>query len=98
MKPGRNDPCPCASGKRFKHCCGRAPGAAPLTVPPDPREIAALLGMVNEGQLREAEQRTSALLDRQPASGILWKILIVAVLRQGRDALPALQRAAELMP
>ena len=21
---GRNDPCPCGSGKKFKHCCGRA--------------------------------------------------------------------------
>jgi SEC-C motif-containing protein len=20
-KPGRNDPCPCGSGKKFKHCC-----------------------------------------------------------------------------
>jgi SEC-C motif-containing protein len=20
---GRNDPCPCRSGKKFKHCCGR---------------------------------------------------------------------------
>ncbi len=23
-KPGRNDPCPCGSGKKFKQCCGRA--------------------------------------------------------------------------
>jgi hypothetical protein len=21
-KPGRNDPCPCGSGRKFKHCCG----------------------------------------------------------------------------
>lgn len=21
--PGRNDPCPCGSGKKFKKCCGR---------------------------------------------------------------------------
>ena len=21
-RPGRNDPCPCGSGKKFKHCCG----------------------------------------------------------------------------
>ena len=20
-KPGRNDPCPCGSGKKYKHCC-----------------------------------------------------------------------------
>lgn len=23
-KPGRNDPCPCGSGKKFKQCCGRS--------------------------------------------------------------------------
>jgi len=22
-KPGRNDPCPCLSGKKYKNCCGR---------------------------------------------------------------------------
>ena len=32
MKPGRNDPCPCGSGKKYKHCCLIArsvPAAAP---------------------------------------------------------------------
>jgi hypothetical protein len=32
MKPGRNDPCPCGSGKKYKHCClnaGIAQAAAP---------------------------------------------------------------------
>lgn len=24
MKPGRNDPCPCGSGKKYKKCCGAA--------------------------------------------------------------------------
>ncbi|WP_420410429.1 SEC-C metal-binding domain-containing protein [Hoeflea sp.] len=23
-KPGRNDPCPCGSGRKYKACCGRA--------------------------------------------------------------------------
>ena len=23
QKVGRNQPCPCGSGKKFKHCCGR---------------------------------------------------------------------------
>lgn len=22
-KPGRNDPCPCMSGKKYKKCCGK---------------------------------------------------------------------------
>ena len=25
LKVGRNDPCPCGSGKKFKHCCGSKP-------------------------------------------------------------------------
>ena len=24
QKTGRNDPCPCGSGKKYKHCCGSA--------------------------------------------------------------------------
>ena len=24
QKVGRNDPCPCGSGKKYKKCCGRA--------------------------------------------------------------------------
>ena len=24
QKVGRNDPCPCGSGKKYKNCCGRA--------------------------------------------------------------------------
>ena len=23
-KIGRNDPCPCGSGKKYKNCCGKA--------------------------------------------------------------------------
>ena len=34
MKPGRNDPCPCGSGKKHKHCCLTA-GAVPAAAPAD---------------------------------------------------------------
>jgi preprotein translocase subunit SecA len=23
VRIGRNDPCPCGSGKKYKHCCGK---------------------------------------------------------------------------
>jgi tetratricopeptide (TPR) repeat protein len=29
MPPGRNETCPCGSGRKFKHCCGNSPAAAP---------------------------------------------------------------------
>ena len=98
MSPGRNDPCPCGSGQKFKHCCGRpvAPAAAAATI--DPREIAPLVAMVKGGRLHEAQLRVSALLGVQPEAGILWKILSVALLRQGKDAVAALRQAAERLP
>jgi len=38
MKPklGRNDPCPCGSGKKFKRCCLDAPAAVPVAPPSMP--------------------------------------------------------------
>jgi tetratricopeptide (TPR) repeat protein len=102
MRPGRNDPCPCASGKRFKHCCGlpltAAPAAPAAVTAPDPLLVGALVSLVHQGHLQEAEQRVSALLRTQPGEGVLWKVLSVALMRQGKDALPALRRAAELVP
>ncbi len=98
MRPGRNDPCPCGSGKKYKRCCGTpvAPTAAPVAL--DPREIGTLVAMVNGGRLREAEERLRALLREQSWAGMLWKILSIALLRQGKDALAALRRAVELLP
>ncbi len=38
-KPGRNDPCPCGSGKKYKKCCGREEGRSieSLRIPDDER-------------------------------------------------------------
>ena len=35
MKPGRNDPCPCGSGKKYKKCCG-----AIVVIVPSPAVVA----------------------------------------------------------
>lgn len=102
MKPARNDRCPCGSGKKYKYCCGRvAAAAASAAVSPmalTEGEITALVGLVSRNQLREAEHRTRSLLESHPDAGILWKIMGVVLTRQGEEALPALRRAAELMP
>ena len=38
MKPSRNDPCPCGSGKKYKKCClAKDEAAAPTHVPPPSR-------------------------------------------------------------
>ena len=36
-KEGRNDPCPCGSGNKYKKCCGRDAGMAPQLPPFDRR-------------------------------------------------------------
>jgi tetratricopeptide (TPR) repeat protein len=61
-------------------------------------EIGALVALVNQERLSEAEQRTRALLTVYPNAGMLWKILSVALMRQDKDALQALRRSTELMP
>ncbi len=98
MRPGRNDPCPCASGKKYKHCCGRQVSAVPTAPPPRLQDLGTLVSMLNEGRVREAEEGAGALLRTFPQAGLLWKILGVALVRQGKDALEALRRAVELLP
>jgi tetratricopeptide (TPR) repeat protein len=98
MKPGRNDPCPCGSGEKYKHCCGLVAPAAAAAGVLNAAELSALVRLVDLNQLRDAEQRTRALLNVHPHAGLLWKILSVALMRQGKDALQALRQAAALLP
>jgi tetratricopeptide (TPR) repeat protein len=57
----------------------------------------ALINLVNQQRLAEAEAGARAALG-QANSGILWKILSVALVRQNKEALAALRRAADLLP
>jgi tetratricopeptide (TPR) repeat protein len=65
---------------------------------PAPREIGSIVAQLDRGDPAEAERRVTALLMRFPDAGILWKILGVALMRQGKDALHALRQATELLP
>jgi protein O-GlcNAc transferase len=96
MKPGRNDPCPCGSGKKYKHCCEGKVAAAPRS--PPPAEIDPLIALYNAGRYAELENRALLLVDRFPDFGFGWKLLGGALQMQGKDALPAFQKTAELMP
>lgn len=57
-----------------------------------------MVSLVRQGRLVEAERDARALLAGHADQGMVWKILSVALVHQGKDALQALQRAAELMP
>lgn len=106
MKPGRNDPCPCGSGKKYKHCCSNLSQTSAPTQPvsrPPPKEPTAneqnqLIALYKAGKGAELEYQASLLLQRHPESGFCWKILSAALALQGKNDLPALQRAASLLP
>lgn len=94
MKPGRNDPCSCGSGKKYKNCClgkGESRPAAPV-------ELSQLVELFSSGRYAELESRTRLLVEQYPDSGIHWKLLGASLQMQGKGALPALQKAAELLP
>jgi tetratricopeptide (TPR) repeat protein len=65
---------------------------------PNPADIGVLVAMVSHGRFTEVEGNARSLLTRHPNFGMLWKILGVTLMRQGKDALPALSKASELLP
>lgn len=102
MKPERNAPCPCGSGKKFKKCCQGSPtppspSSARLSAPSD-SEISELVTLFQSGQLPILEERTRRLLSTYPDSGFLWKALGISLQAQGKNGIPALEKAANYLP
>jgi len=96
MKPGKNDPCSCGSGKNFKHCCGLL-GAARAAEPASD-VINQLTTLYNTRRYMELESKVRSLLGQFPSSHYAWKLLGTALQMQGKDSLPAFLNAAELAP
>jgi len=104
MKPGRNDPCPCGSGKKYKKCCEQNRLAElsvhtplrPIGVTPE--ETSHLVSMFNSRRYVDMEAAARELINHHPQSGIVWKALGLSLWMQGKDALSALERATQLLP
>ncbi len=98
-KTRRNDPCPCGSGKKYKHCC--LPGETldtslqPLPSARNSKQTEAFTSsQMNEvvtlfaaGRHADVERLARSLLDRHPNSGLAWKFLGTALQMQGKDGL-----------
>ena len=110
MKPGRNDPCPCGSGKKHKKCCldTLEVGVKPL---PQPTEAAAsrgggqqdidlLVSHFNHKRYIDAEHLARSMTERFPRDGVGWKALGAVLKQTGRsaDALTPMRKAAALLP
>lgn len=99
MKLGRNDPCSCGSGKKYKNCClGKEGFRLPCSSAPTPDELNLLDAMFNSGRYEELESRARSLLHLYSDSGVVWKLLGLSLQMQGKDALSVMQKAAELLP
>ena len=48
MSSGRNDPCPCGSGKKYKHCCGAPKGTAAVARTKDLKAFEWTPGLADE--------------------------------------------------
>jgi tetratricopeptide (TPR) repeat protein len=69
-KPGRNDPCPCGSGKKYKKCCGQDEAAQTPTSPPSGFSAAQALQSAmmhhQNGNLPQAETLYKQILQANP--------------------------------
>src|SRR2546428_11617245 len=70
MKAGRNDPCPCGSGKKYKKCHGKNPVAKPppASQPPIKAEL-PIAGMSGHMQWIASVPRFSDPLDPRNQGG-----------------------------
>ena len=66
---------------------------------PAPPDLNALFAAFNSGRYAQAEAIAGSMIDSNRASpGIVWKLLGAALWAQRKDAVPALERAADLLP
>jgi tetratricopeptide (TPR) repeat protein len=98
---GRNDPCPCGSGKRFKHCHGVIAPTQPAAAAPAVDDIVqGALAAHQRGDLAVAERDYRTALARAPEHPVALHFLGVIAYQHGRssEALPLLERAVALRP
>ena len=95
---GRNDPCPCGSGKRFKHCHGAAVTPAAAPAPGVAQQLRHAVMLHQRGDVEAALRIYREALVREPDNAIAQHFLGVIYYQRGElaQALPLLQRAVAL--
>ena len=98
-KAGRNDPCPCGSGRKYKHCCQPKELAAESASKGKAQALAqAAKRRLDGGRLADAIATFREVVRLDPASADAHCNLGVAYSMSGRwrEAATSLQRAVEL--
>jgi protein O-GlcNAc transferase len=65
---------------------------------PTPEETNRLAVLLNGGRHAELEIEARSLVERYPEFGLIWNVLGASLQAQGKNALPAFKKAAELAP
>ena len=96
-KPGRNDRCPCGSGRKYKHCCG---AARPATSTEADRLVRQAAPHLKAGQYEQAVALLLKAAQLTPASPSLFADLGKACLHTRRlpEAIQCLRRSVTLQP
>ena len=105
---GRNDPCPCGSGKRYKHCHGAVGSTATTTASPaaatarpsTEQRLGTALAAHQRGDVRSAEVIYREVLDGEPAHPLAQHYLGVIEYQRGdlASALLRLEAARDAVP
>jgi Tfp pilus assembly protein PilF len=94
--PRRNDPCPCGSGKRYKHCHG-ATGADDAAPVPAQHELQWAIGLHQQGDTAAAEKAYRKVLSEQPDNALARHYLGVVHYQRNElgAALPLLEASVK---
>ncbi len=104
-RPGRNDPCPCGSGRKFKQCCAlRQPPtpqiAAPAPAAPSESTLERIRSLRDAGRFLEATRLAHDYVTRHGADHQAHAELGLVHLHAGNAdaAITSLLRAVRLSP
>ncbi len=103
MAIGRNQPCPCGSGRRYKHCCGapvRQVQQAPSSAEALAQTLASAAALLQAGQFAQAERLYRQVLAGDAANAQATHFLGMCLLQAGRadEGMAALRRSLALAP
>ncbi|MDP2707757.1 MAG: SEC-C metal-binding domain-containing protein, partial [Burkholderiales bacterium] len=103
MALGRNQPCPCGSGRKYKHCCGapaRQVPQAPSSAEALEEKLTSASRLLQAGQLVQAERLYRQVLAADAANAQATHFLGMCLLQAGRrdEGMAALRHSVALAP
>ena len=75
VQPGRNDPCPCGSGKKYKKCCGAGSGATAAGARTLPVSLDDAIAAFEAGRYAAAADAAQSFAKIHPSEPAAWQVL-----------------------